>query len=78
LWEGDIVTAPIAGWRAVMPGERPPARCAAWRAPYPHQVFRDHGDSAAQLDPDQRGILGPPTRRLRDRIRQFVPRGHAR
>lgn len=59
-------------------GEQPPARRAAWRALYEHYVFRDHGDPAAHLAPEQRGILGPPTPQLRDRIRQFLLRGLGR
>ena len=59
-------------------GELSPQRRTAWRALYDHYVFRDHGDPAAHLAPQHRGILGTPTPQLRDRIRHFLLRGLSR
>jgi hypothetical protein len=59
-------------------GELPPERRAAWRTMFDHYGFREHGDPAAHLPAEHRGILGAPTPQLRDRIRQFLLRGLSR
>jgi hypothetical protein len=59
-------------------GDLPPERRAAWRTMFDHYGFRAHGDPAAHLEPEHRGILGTPTPQLRDRIRQFLLRGLGR
>ena len=56
----------------------PTARRDAWSAMFDNFVFRRHGDPAAHLAPEQRGILAPPTPRLRDYIRRFLARGLSR
>jgi hypothetical protein len=59
-------------------GDLPPERRRAWRTMFDHYSFREHGDPAAHLAPEHRGILGTPTPQLRDRIRQFLLRGLSR
>jgi len=56
----------------------PPERRRAWRAMFNHYVFREAGDPVAHLAPEHRGILGPPTPQLRERIRQFLMRSLGR
>lgn len=47
----------------------------AWRGMFDHYVFGANGEPAAHLAPEHRGILGTPTRELRERIRHFLLRG---
>ena len=53
----------------------PPPLREAWREMFEHFVFHAHGEPAAHLDPEHRGILSEPTPELRERIRQFLLRG---
>ena len=50
----------------------PPERRKAWRAFFDYYVFREGDEPAGHLEPKDRGILGPPTPQLRQRIRQFL------
>ncbi|WP_264943364.1 cupin-like domain-containing protein [Sphingomonas canadensis] len=56
-------------------GPLPPERRAAWQAMFDTFVFRKHGDPAEHLAPEHRGVLGTPTPRLRDYVRQYLLRG---
>lgn len=56
----------------------PPTRRTAWSAMFDTFVFGRHGDPAAHLAPEHRGVLAPPTPRLRDYIRSFLARGLGR
>jgi len=56
----------------------PPERRAAWEAMFDTFVFKQHGEPAAHLAPEQRGVLGEPTQRLRQYIRGFLARGLGR
>lgn len=53
----------------------PPARRAAWEAMFDTFVFKHHGEPAAHLAPEHHGVLGEPTPRLRNYIRQYLMRG---
>ena len=55
-------------------GTVPPERLEAWRLWFDHYVFRRHGDPAAHLAPEHRGVLGESTPPLRQRFRQFLLR----
>lgn len=50
-------------------------RREAWSAMFDTFVFRRHGDPGAHLAPEQRGILNPPSPKLRGYIRSFLARG---
>jgi len=56
----------------------PPERRAAWSAMFDTFVFRRHGDPAAHLAHEHRGVLGEPTPRLRDYIKGYLTRGLGR
>ncbi|WP_114953181.1 cupin-like domain-containing protein [Sphingosinicella terrae] len=59
-------------------GDIPAERREAWRAMFDYYVFRRGGEPAGHLAPEHRGILGPPTPQLRERIRQFLLRSLGR
>ncbi|WP_404337343.1 cupin-like domain-containing protein [Sphingomonas sp. MMS12-HWE2-04] len=59
-------------------GSLPPERRASWQAMFDTFVFKHHGEPAAHLAPEQRGILAEPTPRLRQYIRSFLARGLGR
>ncbi len=52
----------------------PPAERTAWRAHFDHYVFQTGGDPVAHLPPDARGVLGPMTSSVVERIRQLLRR----
>lgn len=56
----------------------PPERRESWRAMFDHFVFRRSGDPAEHLKPDHRSVLGAPTPRLRQYIKQYLMRGLGR
>jgi hypothetical protein len=56
----------------------PPARRDAWAAMFDTFVFQRHGDPAAHLPPERRGVLGAPTRQLRQYIKAYLMRGLGR
>ena len=56
----------------------PPERRRAWRRMFDYYVFREQGEPVGHLAPEHRGILGPPTPQLRERIRQFLMRSLGR
>lgn len=47
----------------------PPEQRAVWRKVFDHYVFCTSGDPAEHLPPDVRGVLGPPTPALLQRMR---------
>ncbi|MFN3388208.1 MAG: cupin-like domain-containing protein [Allosphingosinicella sp.] len=47
----------------------PPDQRAAWRAVFDHYVFQTGGDPAAHLPPAARGVMGPVTPQLLQRMR---------
>lgn len=52
--------------------ELPDRERAAWRALFDHYVFRDHGDPAAHLPADARGVLGERTPEQLAWLRQML------
>jgi hypothetical protein len=56
----------------------PEARRDAWSAMFDTFVFKRHGEPAAHLAPEHRGVLGEPTPRLRDYIKAYLMRGLGR
>lgn len=50
----------------------PPNELAAWRVMFGHYVFGDHGDPAAHLPEQARGILGQRTPELVARIKKLL------
>jgi hypothetical protein len=50
----------------------PPEQRDVWREVFDHYVFCAHGDPAAHLPPDARGVLGPPTPEQLERMRQTL------
>ena len=59
-------------------GDISPERRDAWRALFDYYVFQRSGAPADHLPPEHRGILGPRTPQLRERIRQFLLRALSR
>ena len=59
-------------------GDIPPERRDSWRALYDYYVFQRSGEPADHLPPEHRGILGPRTPQLREKIRQFLLRALSR
>jgi hypothetical protein len=49
----------------------PPAERAAWKVLLDHYVFADQ-DPAAHIPPELRGVLGPLTPELVDKLRQLI------
>ena len=56
----------------------PPAELAAWRAFFDFYVFGDHGDPAAHLPEQARGILGRRTPELVARVKALLARALGR
>lgn len=56
----------------------PEARREAWAAMFDTFVFKRHGEPAAHLAPEHRGVLGAPTARLREYIKGYLMRGLGR
>ncbi len=56
-------------------GHLPEARREAWSAMFDTFVFRRHGDPAAHMAPEHRGVVGEPTPQLRQYIKGFLARG---
>lgn len=52
----------------------PAEQRGSWRRIFDHYVFRTGGDPAEHLAREHRGILGPPSPQLSERIRQFLLR----
>ena len=50
----------------------PPNERAAWRAHFDHYVFGEHGDPAAHLPEQARGILGARTPDLVERVKKLL------
>jgi len=53
----------------------PEPRREAWSAMFDNFVFRRHGDPAAHMPPEFRGVVGEPTPQLRQYIKGFLARG---
>jgi Cupin-like domain len=53
-------------------GALPPAQREAWRAMFDHFVFHTHGAPATHLATQQRGVLGPMTPELAQKLRSMV------
>jgi hypothetical protein len=56
-------------------GRLPEAERRAWRTLFDHYVFQTGVDPAAHLEPQRRGVLGPMTPQLSQKIRAFLVRG---
>lgn len=52
----------------------PAPQRAAWRAIFDYYLFETHGDPAAHLPDDYKGVLGPLTPRLAQNVRTFLRR----
>ena len=50
----------------------PPEQRAAWRKAFDYYVFQTEGDAAEHLPPHARGVLGPPTPQLTERMRMTL------
>ena len=50
----------------------PPEQRAVWRTVFDHYVFQTGGDPAAHLPPQAKGVLGPPTPQLMERMRMTL------
>ena len=50
----------------------PPEQRAVWRAVFDHYIFQAHGDPAEHLPPQAKGVLGPPTAELLERMRMTL------
>lgn len=50
----------------------PPEQREVWRTWFDYYVFEQHGDPVAHLPPHARGVLGPPSPGLFDRMRQIL------
>jgi hypothetical protein len=59
-------------------GTLPPNELQAWRTLFDHYVFRDHGDPAAHLPDDARGILGRRTPETVARLKALLAKALGR
>jgi hypothetical protein len=63
---------------AITMKDLPPAELEAWRAFFDHYIFQDHGDPAAHLPEEARGVLGRRTPGLVERVRSLLVRALTR
>ena len=63
---------------AITMKDLPPGELAAWRSFFDFYIFRDHGDPAAHLPENARGILGRRTPELVAKVRAMLARALAR
>jgi hypothetical protein len=69
-WMGSPFEALIHAMLSVR--SLPPERREVWRAWFENYVFQDHGDPAAHLPEDRRGIQAPPTAAAAAMMRAYV------
>lgn len=63
---------------AITMKDLPPRERTAWRALFDHYIFQDHGDPAAHLPDEARGILGRRTPELVARVKALLARALSR
>jgi hypothetical protein len=69
-WQGSPFEAMLHALMSVR--TLPPERRALWRKVFDHYVFQTGGDPVAHLTPHQRGIQGPMTPQLAERMRTVL------
>ena len=76
-WWNDAPKAGGGPYDALMYGfyafrTMPPEQRDVWRTVFDHYVFQTNGDPAEHLPPHAKGVLGPPTPQLMERMRMTL------